>query len=86
MISSQSSAPPPDLRIAPTDSVFPHEEHDYQRSKPLMATFRDAEFMINPPVVAPVDANRFVILDGANRCYTFRHLEIPPHSRSSYIL
>ena len=71
------SAPPPDLRIVATDSVFPHETHDSQRSKPLMEKLRKSETMINPPIVAPVDASRYVILDGANRCYTFKQLNYP---------
>ena len=71
------SAPPPDLRIVPTDSLFPHETHDPQRSAPLVARIQSDEFIINPPIVAPVDANRFVILDGANRCHSFRALGYP---------
>ena len=53
MQSSHSSAPPPDLRILHTDSIHPHEEHDSQRSGPLIEQIRNAQYMINPPIVAP---------------------------------
>lgn len=68
------SAPPPDLRIIPTDSVFPHEEHDSQRSTPLIERLKVAEYVTNPPIVAPMDQDKYVILDGANRCYSFGQL------------
>lgn len=77
MHASHSNAPPPDLRIVWTESVHPHEEHDSQRSDPLIEQFQTARVMINPPIVAPMGTSQFVILDGANRCHVFRHLEYP---------
>ncbi len=74
---ARTNAPPPDLRIVPVESVLPHETHDDQRSGPLIDNLRHAEVMINPPIVAPLDEHHFVVLDGANRCHTFRHLEYP---------
>jgi hypothetical protein len=74
---SHQSAPPPDLRIVSTQAVHPHEEHDSQRSQPLMDRLRHADVITNPPVVAPIGASQYVILDGANRCYSFRQLEYP---------
>lgn len=71
------SAPSPDLRIVAVESLFPHEEHDSQRAKPLIEKMKSAETIINPPIVASIDASRFVILDGANRCHVFRHLQYP---------
>lgn len=72
------NAPPPDLRIVPTESVLPHEEHDSQRSIPLIEAIRKASVITNPPIVAPIDnTDRYVILDGANRCYSFRALGFP---------
>src|SRR5215475_14521965 len=59
----------PDLRIVPLDSLVPHEEHDAQRSDPLIERIRAAGTWLNPPVVAPMGDGRFVILDGANRHY-----------------
>jgi len=71
------SAPPPDLRIIPIDSLLPHEEHDPQRSEALVNKLQSAEYMINPPIVAPVDSSHYVILDGANRCYTMKQIGFP---------
>lgn len=73
----RTSAPVPDLRIVPVESVHAHETHDNQRSGPLIDTLRTAPVMINPPVVAPLEHDQYVILDGANRCHTFRHLGYP---------
>lgn len=73
----RSNVPSPDLRIVPTDNVHPHEEHDSQRSDPLMEQFMTAQYVINPPVIASIDTDQYVILDGANRCHVFKHLRIP---------
>jgi hypothetical protein len=67
----------PDLRIVPTDSLIPHEEHDPQRSAPLIERIRAAGIWLNPPVVAPLDAERYVILDGANRHFALKTLGYP---------
>jgi hypothetical protein len=69
-------APQPDLRIVATESLLPHEEHDSQRAEPLAERLSRESFMINPPVVAPLDG-RWVILDGANRFHAFSYLEYP---------
>jgi hypothetical protein len=67
----------PDLRIVPTASLIPHEEHDFQRAEPLIARIREAGTWLNPPIVAPLDVQRFVILDGANRHYSATQLGFP---------
>jgi hypothetical protein len=59
----------PDLRIVPLASLLPHEEHDAQRSEPLVRRIQEAGVLLNPPVVAPMGDDHFVILDGANRHY-----------------
>ncbi len=70
--------PPPDLRIVPSETVFAHEEHDHQRALPLIEKLKVATIFTNPPIVTPMDrTNRFVILDGANRCYSFKYLAFP---------
>lgn len=74
MQTNHKSAPPPDLRIVLTDSVMPHEEHDSQRAEPLIERLEQEQCVINPPVVAPMGASQYVILDGANRCYAFARL------------
>ncbi len=77
MMSARHDAPPPDLRIVPTDSLQPHEEHDSQRAMPLIERLRHEEYVINPPIVSPMGQNQYVILDGANRFYAFSHLHYP---------
>lgn len=69
------SAPPPDLRILPTGLIYPHEESDAQRAKPLIERIREAEYFTNPPIVAEVGDGTYVVLDGANRHYSFSQLE-----------
>ncbi len=76
-MSEQATAPTPDLRIVPTDRLHAHETHDSQRSEPLVERLRHEAFAINPPIVAPMDDENFVILDGANRCYAFAALGYP---------
>jgi hypothetical protein len=73
----QHSVPPPDLRIVSVTSVHPHEEHDTQRATPLIERLKEAEFFTNPPIVAPISPSQYVILDGANRCFSFQHLGYP---------
>jgi len=79
MPASRYNAPTPDLRIVPTETVGVHEKHDPQRAESLTRTLRQAQFLINPPIVAPLDANEneYVILDGANRRYAFGELGYP---------
>lgn len=77
MLSDVSAAPTPDLRIVPVAALRPHEDHDSQRSQPLIERLKSEPLMINPPIVAPMDNNQFVILDGANRCYAFQELGYP---------
>lgn len=75
----------PDLRIVPVDSVLPHEEHDPQRSEPLVRRIRDAGVWLNPPIVALIQHDlpeyqaeqRYVLLDGANRYHSLKQLDIP---------
>jgi len=57
----------PDLRFVEVERLVPHEQHDEQRSQPLVAVMRSDGVLRNPPVVAPLEDGRFVVLDGANR-------------------
>ena len=62
----------PDLRFVPVDAVFPHEWHDPQRSRPLIARLRESGVLSNPPIVTRYGDGhrvepRYVVLDGANR-------------------
>lgn len=77
MENGRSSVPTPLLRILPVDHLHPHEEHDSQRSEPLKQRILTETTMINPPLVAPMDDDQYVILDGANRVYAFSELGYP---------
>ncbi len=72
-----TDAPTPDLRIVLTDSLRPHEEHDSQRSTPLIERLVQDDMVINPPIVSPMGNDQYVILDGANRYFAFSHLHLP---------
>jgi hypothetical protein len=77
MISSSISAPPPNLRIVEIENVLPHEKSDVQRSTPLIERIRQATYFTNPPVVAEINQDRYVLMDGANRHNSLRHLKYP---------
>lgn len=59
----------PDLRFVAVEALVPHEQHDQQRSGPLVERLREQGVLRNPPIVTPLppDEDRFVVLDGANR-------------------
>ncbi len=68
----------PDLRVLPVSSLLLHEQHDAQRSEPLMMRLNTDGVLRNPPIVAPIPGeSRFVVLDGANRVTALAMLEIP---------
>jgi len=69
----------PNLRILPIESVILHEEHDAQRTLPLVEKLRANGIMRNPPVVMPLgdDTDRYMVLDGANRVTSLQVLEFP---------
>lgn len=71
------TAPMPDLRIVELERLRAHEDHDSQRSEPLLERFRHESTIINPPIVAPLPGGDFVILDGANRAFALRALSCP---------
>jgi hypothetical protein len=72
-----ASAPTPDLRIVMTQSLHPHEESDSQRLRPLVERVRTEPYMINPPIVAEMGGDEYVVLDGANRTTAFAELGYP---------
>lgn len=69
----------PTLKILPIDRVILHEEHDLQRTKPLVAKLRAQGILRNPPIVMPLPDNsgRFMVLDGANRVTSLREMDFP---------
>ncbi|MBE2192825.1 MAG: hypothetical protein IAE83_01485 [Anaerolinea sp.] len=67
----------PNLQIVRVDQLLPHETHDNQRSTPLIKRIQESGIWLNPPVVAPMDNERYVILDGANRHFCLLSLGYP---------
>jgi len=69
----------PTLRILPLESLILHEEHDFQRSQPLVRKLRAAGILRTPPIVMPLadESNRYMVLDGANRVTSLQEMEFP---------
>jgi len=67
----------PDLRILPLASLVEHEFNDIQRTQPLAKRLQAEGLLKNPPIVTPLDSERFVVLDGANRTTALSLLEYP---------
>lgn len=69
----------PVLQIVPTDALHPHERHDDQRAKPLVADLQASGMLKNPPIVMPLGGERirYVVLDGANRVLAMKLLGLP---------
>jgi hypothetical protein len=67
----------PDLRVLALDALVPHERTDPRRVHPLIERLRHEDVLRNPPIVAPFDGRRFVVLDGANRTTAFQALGMP---------
>ena len=69
----------PNLRILPIESVILHEDHDNQRTLPLVEKLRAQGIIRNPPIVMPLNdgTERYMVLDGANRVTSLRELEFP---------
>src|SRR3989304_4745528 len=70
---------PPNLKILPLESLILHEDHDLQRSLPLMEKLRAAGILRNPPIVMPLmdGTKRYMVLDGANRVTSLHEMEFP---------
>jgi hypothetical protein len=69
----------PNLRILPIEALILHEDHDIQRTLPLIEKLRAQGIIRNPPIVMPLNdgTDRFMVLDGANRVTSLRELEFP---------
>ena len=69
----------PTLKILPLDKLALHEDHDMQRTQPLIAKLRAQGILRNPPVVMPLadKSRRFMVLDGANRVTSLKQMEFP---------
>jgi len=69
----------PNLRILPLESLILHEDHDNQRTLPLVEKLRAAGILRNPPIVMPLTdgSDRYMVLDGANRVTSLQEMEFP---------
>jgi L-serine kinase (ATP) / ParB family transcriptional regulator, heme-responsive regulator len=69
----------PTLKILPLDQVILHEDHDLQRTKPLVSKLRAQGVLRNPPILMPLTdkSGRYMVLDGANRVTSLREMEFP---------
>jgi hypothetical protein len=74
----QDSKALPDLRVLPANLVTPHEDVDPRRVARLAERLLQEGRLKHPPVVAPIpETERFVVLDGANRCLALQKLGAP---------
>ncbi len=69
----------PTLRILPVDRLILHEDHDLQRTLPLVNRLRAQGILRNPPIVMPLTdgSGRYMVLDGANRVTSLSEMEFP---------
>lgn len=69
----------PTLKILPLERLILHEDHDLQRTLPLVAKLRAQGILRNPPIVMPLTdkSGRYMVLDGANRVTSLREMEFP---------
>ena len=69
----------PTLKILPLDRLILHEDHDLQRTLPLVTKLRAQGILRNPPIVMPLtdDSGRYMVLDGANRFISLQEMEFP---------
>ena len=69
----------PNLKILPIESLVLHEDHDLQRTLPLVQKLRAQGILRNPPIVMPLmdGTERYMVLDGANRVTSLTGMEFP---------
>jgi len=69
----------PDLRILPLPALIPHEEHDSQRTKPLVTRLGADCVLCNPPIAAPLREryDHYVVLDSINRVTALQAMQLP---------
>jgi hypothetical protein len=77
MATHQRQPEMPDLQVVPVAELLLHEQHDAQRSEPLVLRLQTDGVLKNPPIVAPIRGEqRYVVLDGANRVTAMQALGI----------
>lgn len=71
----QDSKALPDIRVIPAHLITPHEEIDPRRVSRLAERLAQEGRLKNPPIVASIpETDRYVVLDGANRCLALQQL------------
>ena len=64
----------PQLQVVALDALVLHEEADGDRVERLRRQLESSGILRNPPIAAPLEAGRFVLLDGATRVTALRTL------------
>jgi hypothetical protein len=69
----------PNLQIVPVEKVRLHENHDPQRTPPLIERLKADGILLNPPIISHFEdgGEDYMVLDGANRVTAFRSMGIP---------
>jgi hypothetical protein len=69
----------PNLKIIRLEEVRLHENHDPQRTPPLINRLKADGVLLNPPILSNFEngIDDFMVLDGANRVTAFRKMGIP---------
>ena len=67
----------PILRIVPSSTLLLHEECDPERVERLGRRLLAEGVLRNPPLVAAIGSNAFVVLDGANRVTALTEAGVP---------
>ena len=67
----------PRLGLVPTDRVRFHEQPERRRTLRLVERLRTEGRLRNPPIVAEMGEDDYLLLDGANRVSAFRELRLP---------
>ena len=64
----------PRLALVPSSAIRFHERPERRRTVRLTERLRNEAFLRNPPIVAEMGDERFLLLDGANRVAAFMEL------------
>jgi hypothetical protein len=67
----------PELRVVPIDALLFHEEADPSRVAVLQHRLAESGILRNPPIAAPLEEERFLVLDGVTRITALQRLDVP---------
>jgi hypothetical protein len=74
---SLGGIPLPELRVLAMKAVVLHEDADERRVLALSQRLQAEGVVKNPPIVASLGDDRYVVLDGANRVSALRRIGVP---------